>query len=45
MSHTAAVFTMIMMLNLAVPIILPFGTCFFLSKYIIDKYNLLYVYP
>lgn len=33
------------MLSTTVPIIVLFGAAFFFVKYIIDKYNLLYVYP
>jgi Calcium-dependent channel, 7TM region, putative phosphate len=36
---------MIFLFSISVPIILPFGALFFLIKYLIDKYNIVCVYP
>ena len=36
---------MIFLFSISVPIILPFGALFFLLKYWIDKYNIVWVYP
>ena len=36
---------MIFLFSVSVPIILPFGALFFLIKYLIDKYNIVWVYP
>lgn len=45
MGHIAAVFTIILLLSTAVPLLLPFGAIFFLTRFTVDKYNLIYVYP
>ena len=40
-----SVFAMIFVFSASVPIILPFGFVYFFLKYIIDKYNIVWVYP
>lgn len=44
-AYSVAMFAMVLIFSTSVPLILPFGTLFFGIKYLVDKYNLVYVYP
>ena len=43
--YNASVFTLILMFSTVVPLILPLGSIFFYVKYMLDKYNIIYVCP
>lgn len=43
--YNSAVFTLILMFSTIVPLILPLGSVFFYIKYLLDKYNIIYVCP
>lgn len=43
-SFSIAMFTLVFLFSTIQPILLPFGCLFFLVKYFVDKYNIVYVY-
>lgn len=43
--YNAAIFTMVLAFSTVAPLVLPFGSVFFFIKYMLDKYNLIYVCP
>lgn len=44
-SFSITVFILTLVFSTTIPLIVPFGCLFFVLKYYIDKYNLLFVYP
>jgi hypothetical protein len=44
-SFSITVFILTLCFSSTIPLIAPFGSLFFIMKYYIDKYNLLFVYP
>ena len=44
-SFSITVFILTLCFSSTIPLIAPFGSLFFIMKYFIDKYNLLFVYP
>lgn len=43
--YNASIFTMVLVFSTVVPLVLPLGSVFFYVKYLLDKYNLIYVCP
>jgi len=41
--YNLAIFTLVLIFSTIVPLILPLGSVFFYIKYLLDKYNLIYV--
>ena len=44
-SFSITVFMLTLVFSTTIPLIVPFGSLFFILKYYIDKYNLLFLYP
>lgn len=43
--YNASIFTLVLVFSTIVPLVLPLGCVFFYVKYVLDKYNLIYVCP
>lgn len=43
--YNSAIFTMVLVFSTIAPLVLPLGAVFFYLKYLLDKYNLIYVCP
>lgn len=43
--YNSAIFSMVLVFSTVVPLVLPLGSIFFYVKYLLDKYNLIYVCP
>lgn len=43
--YNASIFALVLVFSTIVPLVLPLGSIFFYIKYLLDKYNLIYVCP